>query len=65
MFWEGGDNNKRETTSQKKMTVTLQGSVNHLFQGGLDICIASIIQYQPVIQIVENTIPQVKRNSAI
>lgn len=47
------------------MTVTLQGSVNHLFQGGLDICIASIIQYQPVTQIGEDTIPQVKRNSAI
>lgn len=54
-------------TSQKPTRSTLQGLVNHLFQGGRGNWIAAIIQYQPVILIVEDTstIPQAKRNSAM
>lgn len=57
----------KQTPSQKNPpTITLQHSLNHLFQGKPGNCTGAIRQIRPVIQVVEHksTIPQIKKKRA-
>lgn len=57
----------KQTPSQKNPpTITLQHSLNHLFQGKPGNCTGATRQIHPVIQVVEHksTIPQIKKEES-